>query len=108
VIPKVTVTLANESTGEARKTVTSESGEFVFTAVPSGTYTVAVEAPGFKSFRRTGVNVSAVERLPLGTIRLSVGDVTQSVVVASQGETVSAESAVRTVEYPKTRNGVKK
>ena len=93
VIPKVAVTLTNESTGETRKTVTSESGEFVFTAVPSGTYTVALEATGFKSLRRTGVNLSAVERLPLGTIRLSVGDVTQSVVVASQGETVSAESA---------------
>ena len=93
VVAKVSVTLTNESNGETRKTVTSESGEFVFIAVPSGTYTVAVEAPGFKGFRRTGVNLGAVERLPLGTIRLTVGDVTQSVVVASQGETVSAESA---------------
>jgi len=93
IVPKADITLTNEATGETRRTVSNESGEFVFTAVPSATYTVAIVVAGFQSVRRTGVFLPAIARLPLGTIRLSVGDVTQSLVVASQGETVSAEGA---------------
>ena len=93
VVPRAKVTLSNELNGETRETVTSDAGEFVFTAMPSGTYTVSVEANGFQTFRRTGVFLTAVGRLPLGSIRLAMGDVTQTVVVAAQGEGVSTENA---------------
>ena len=93
VVPRAKVTLSNELNGETRETATSDAGEFVFTAMPSGTYTVSVEANGFQTFRRTGIFLTAVGRLPLGSIRLALGDVTQTVVVAAQGEGVSTENA---------------
>jgi len=76
IVPSVVVTLENEETKQSRRTVANDAGEFVFTAVPPGTYSVSLEAKGFQSARRTGVVLPADARVPLGEIRLAVGEVT--------------------------------
>src|SRR5579862_5838150 len=49
-VAQAKVTLTNSATGVKRETVTNDAGRFNFTAVStSGTYTVAVEAPGFRN-----------------------------------------------------------
>src|SRR5215472_10607443 len=72
-VPGAAAHLENEETKQARATVSNEAGEFVFTAVPPGTYTVTIEAKGFQVTRRTGVILSADRRVPLGAISLIVG-----------------------------------
>ena len=46
------VTLTDQSTGIVRSTVTSDGGEYSFSAVNPATYTVSVQRPGFKTLDR--------------------------------------------------------
>ena len=50
VIPGATVTLTNAGTGAAQSHTTDTAGEFAFTFVRVGTYTVRIQADGFKAF----------------------------------------------------------
>ena len=92
-VPEANITLTDAATGAARVLVSSASGEFVFTAVRPGTYTVKVEKPGFKTHERKGVILTPNQRVPLGNIQLAVGQVTQTVEVTAQGEAVNTENA---------------
>src|SRR6478672_10834908 len=86
VIPNTEVSLQNELTGETRKTITSTSGDFVFPALPPGRYTVLIEKTGFKSFKVTGLILNATQRLALSTLRLTVGELAESVTVTQERE----------------------
>ena len=48
VLPNATVTVANPSTGVTRTVTASDTGDFVVPNLPPGTYTIRVEAEGFK------------------------------------------------------------
>jgi hypothetical protein len=93
VIPNAEISLLNEATGVIRKTQSNETGVFVFDAVQPGTYTVKVEKTGFRRFERTGVVLTANQRLPVGNIELAIGEITEIVTVRSEGETVKTDSA---------------
>lgn len=92
-IPGASVTLINEGTGDSRPIVTNEFGRFVFTAVQPGTYTIKVEMSGFRTFQRQGNVLTANEHLAVGSLQLSIGDVSQEVVVVAEGTPVQTESA---------------
>ena len=49
------VTLTNEGTSAQRSVVSNNLGEYVFSQVIPGTYTVSVEASGFKKIDRKGI-----------------------------------------------------
>ena len=72
VVPGVTVQLVNEATGTARQTGTNAVGEYDFSAVPPGTYTVRAALQGFKGFERTGVRV-ATQQFVTVDIALEIG-----------------------------------
>jgi hypothetical protein len=95
VVPGVSVTLVNEGTGASRTTESNDTGGFAFNSVPVGTYTVQLEKPGFKRFERTKLELTSTQRLALGDLELVVGEVSQTVTVAAQGEVVSTESSER-------------
>src|SRR5690348_1741811 len=46
-IPQAAVTLTNMATGSARSTVTTEAGDYTFTAVPPAVYTIQATHSGF-------------------------------------------------------------
>ncbi|HEV2353245.1 MAG TPA: carboxypeptidase-like regulatory domain-containing protein, partial [Puia sp.] len=50
VIPGANVTVTEERTGVATKGVTDSTGLYTITHLSPGTYTVTVQAPGFKRF----------------------------------------------------------
>lgn len=62
---------------------TSEGGDFVFTALQPGTYTVSVTAQGFKKLDRPNMVLNANDKLALGTLSLEVGSITESVEVTA-------------------------
>ena len=93
VIPGVEVTLINERTSETHNTVTNDTGEFVFAAVQPGTYAVKVEKTGFRGFNRKGIMLTVSERVALGRIQLELGEVSNTVNVTLEGETIDTESA---------------
>jgi len=93
VVPGASVTVTNEGTGAARTGESGSNGEFVFTALRPGEYTVKVEKAGFQASERKSINLTANQRVALGNVQLTVGQVTQTVEVTAQGEVVNTESA---------------
>ncbi len=52
VIPGATVTLTNNGTGATRTATTGPNGEYTFTTLQPGAYTVSVQAQGFSGFKQ--------------------------------------------------------
>ena len=55
VIPGVEVVLTNDATGESRTATTNETGEFVFTNLQPGTYSIKIERTGFRGLNRKNI-----------------------------------------------------
>src|SRR5437870_5306441 len=62
-IASAKVTLTNEGTNVARSGLSNASGEFVFSQLDPGTYTLAAEAPGFRKVERHNIIVATQEFL---------------------------------------------
>ena len=85
VVAGATVTLTNVEKHFSRTQSTTDSGNYVFTAVPPDRYKLEVEASGFK--RASVENVVALVDTPLDIdVQLEVGAVTETVVVTSGTE----------------------
>src|SRR6266849_905411 len=97
-VPGAKITLVSEKTKEIREASSNESGGFSLVAVQPDTYSVKVEHSGFRTFERTGIVVSASERIALGQIALQVGAVTETVTVTSQAARVETDTAESSAE----------
>jgi hypothetical protein len=87
VLANATVTVTNPATGVTRTVSTSDSGDFVVPNLPPGTYTIRVEAQGFKALEKTGLQLSATDRLNAGVLELELGGTAEVVnVSAGAGE----------------------
>lgn len=84
-----------DATGTIRQTQADASGSFVLSGLPPGSYTLVIEQPGFKKYERKAVPLPPNERLSLGTIRLELGAVTETISVTAEGATVQTASAER-------------
>ena len=83
-ITNATVVLTSESTKITRTTTSNGSGEYAFSAVAPGTYTVAVTTEGFKKAETAGIRVDAGNTIPFD-VKLQLGSTSQSVeVMASE------------------------
>lgn len=56
-LPNASVTLTNEATKLMRTTKSNGSGEYVFSALEPGKYTVASTMPGFKTTQKIGITL---------------------------------------------------
>jgi hypothetical protein len=97
------VALTSEGTGAARQTKTTEAGGFVFTALSPGTYSLKVEAPGFRTVLRSGIVLTANDRLALGEIQMTLGQLTETINVEANGAMVNTESAESTALLSSTQ-----
>lgn len=96
VVPGVEVTLTNQDTGATQATTkTNASGLFVFPSVQPGTYSVSIQAGGFKTFDKRDLHLSASQRLSAGNLQLEVGAATQTVNVEATPTPVQTESSER-------------
>ena len=102
-VPEATVTLTNEETGVSRSLTTDQWGNFVFTAVLPGRYTVSAEAKGFKRYDKKNLTITATERLSVGQLALEVGAVSESVTVTAQGTPVQTASHERSAVLTNTQ-----
>jgi hypothetical protein len=95
IIPGAKVKLTFELNGEERSEVTNETGDFFFGALVPGSYTVRVEAPGFRPREQKGNILAAAARLALGKLQLEVGSVTESVLVTAQAAIVATTTSAQ-------------
>ena len=87
-IPGATVEIVNEGTGLTRSQPTTSNGDFTFSDLPVGLYTVTVSNPGFQSYKHEKVEV-AVGRVTNLPITLGL---------ARQSETIEVVAAAATLE----------
>jgi hypothetical protein len=65
------------------ETTTNAEGFYTFPIIQPATYTVTIEASGFKKFVQTGIVVNASDRQSTGTTVLEVGDIATTVEVTA-------------------------
>src|SRR4030095_16526730 len=58
VLPGVTVTATGPALIQPQTTVTSETGNYRFPAVPPGSYSVSFELAGFNTLKRDGIQIT--------------------------------------------------
>ena len=92
VVPAASVTLTNEQTGGTYRQRTTDSGLYSFPALPVGTYSVTVEAPGFKT-ASMHKNELAVNTPLTVDIALEVGQLNDVVNVDARVELLQTSNA---------------
>ncbi len=86
------VQLISEATKATFSAQTSEVGNYVFDAVQSGSYTLTVEAAGFKKYSSRG-NTVAIGQPTTVNVSLEIGDLTQQVEVSAAAEIVQTSTS---------------
>jgi hypothetical protein len=81
-LPNAKVTLTETNTGVSRSFNTNESGNYTFSDLPPGTYTVTAEQTGFKKASRPGVDV-VVNTTGRVDLSLELGQLTETVEVTA-------------------------
>jgi hypothetical protein len=93
IISGASVSVLNEQTGAPLSVSSDPQGEFTLTFLPVGRYSMTVRANGFKEYKRTGLEVTAGQRLRL-SVTLELGAISESVSVSAEApllQTVTAE-----------------
>src|SRR6478735_7804060 len=93
VLPGVTVTATSPSALGAQTTVTSETGNYRFPAVPPGQYELTFELAGFNSLKRSGISIT------LGF----TANVNVELALATLQETVTVSGASPVIDTSSTR-----
>lgn len=89
------VTISNAQTGAVRAAKTNTEGYFLFTELLPGTYSLRINANGFKKYEQPRISITATERVNLPSISLEVGALTETVTVSAEAVRLQTESAER-------------
>jgi hypothetical protein len=93
-IPNAKVTATEPSKKTTVGTATNTAGDFTIAGLAPGSYTLAVEATGFKKLTRQNIALDASDKLAL-ELALEVGAVTESIEVSATAVTLQTESVER-------------
>ncbi|PYY23191.1 MAG: hypothetical protein DMG62_08805 [Acidobacteria bacterium] len=91
-VANATVILTEPATDVSRRTTTNSAGIYRFDAVDLGTYVVEVQAPGFRTLRKSGLEVQAARQLEVD-FALNVGGGSEIVNVEASAAEVSLQTS---------------
>ena len=91
-LPGATVSVKNDATGMTQKATSDGQGRYNFPGLAAGRYTVQVDAAGFTTTKKTGVQVSAGQATEL-PVSLALGNVSEEITVESN-EAASVAAAL--------------
>ena len=92
VIPRARVTVVEEHSGKQWETRSNEEGQFGFTLLPPGSYSITIWSPGFASFKKDKLKIAAKEELQMD-VTLHVGSVGGAAFLPNQPGTKDFPSA---------------
>ncbi len=101
VIPEASVTLTKQDTQATIKKTTNSSGDFTFTFIPIGTYTLKIEAKSFATYIATGITLLAGQQVRQ-TYQLQLGVATQTVSVTGSVPLINTVSAQQLHTFQQT------
>jgi hypothetical protein len=90
-LPGVAITVTNEETGQFRETVSNADGSYFVSRLAPGTYRVAAQLQGFKSYAQTGLRLE-VGRTATVDVQLQLGTLEESVTVQAESPLVDISS----------------
>jgi len=86
------VSLIDEATNIKRATVSTGAGEYVFSSLNPGTYTLVVESPSFKKYQQKGITVSTQQTVAID-VSLTIGSAAESIEVNASGPVIDTSTA---------------
>ena len=89
-LPGATVTLMNEGTGWSATVTSDRNGGFWFVALPSGSYSLVAQLPGFATARYEGIPLAS-GRNAAYAIRLDIASIAETVTVTGEAPAVLTE-----------------
>jgi len=92
IVPDASITVRSEAIGVTRTTTSSASGEFVVPNLPPATYSIVVDAKGFKKLEAKSVVLSAADKLNAGDLVLQVGTTTETISVTADSGQLQLQS----------------
>lgn len=95
VVPGAKVTLTNDATKDLRVVTSNDVGNYTFTAVFPGTYSIKVEAKNYAGQELTGITLHAGDQLKAPTIMLAVGSAQESVTVQAAPQIITTDGGQR-------------
>ncbi|MET0211611.1 MAG: carboxypeptidase regulatory-like domain-containing protein [Vicinamibacterales bacterium] len=103
VLPAVTVTAENIATKSIRTTVSTDTGDYVFTLLPIGAYTVKIELQGFQTVNArvdlaTGDRARVDAKMELGTVQENLTVSGEAPLLQTDSATVSSLIDQKTVQ----------
>src|SRR5579872_4696742 len=81
------------ATGQVRQATSNDRGDFVLNGLEPGVYTLAFSTSGFKKKVLENVTLTTGETLPVGSVKLEIGGVSETVSVSAQGAAVATRSS---------------
>lgn len=113
VLQDAQVTMTSTTTGAVYNTTSDERGDFTVGFLPVGSYTLTVEAKGFKTYRRTDLEFTSGQELRL-TVPMELGAMTEQVVVQAEAPLVQNASVTlrdtlsttQVMELPQARRNI--
>ena len=91
VLPAVSVTAENVATKISRSTITSPTGDYTFTLLPIGAYTVKIELAGFQTVNAR-VDLATGDRARVDA-KMQVGTVAESVLVTGDAPLLQTDTS---------------
>lgn len=91
-LPNATVTLKSLATNQSRVATTDASGNYIFTLLQPGHYSITVSSAGFKASNVADLGVEAGDRAR-SDLKLQLGDVNETVNVEAQTPLLQSENA---------------
>ena len=85
------VTITSAGTNISTKATSNTDGNYTFTNVQIGVYSITVEHPGFKKYSQQGISLTTGQTLGIDVV-LQVGNVTETVQVTSEAPQLEAET----------------
>ncbi len=100
VLSGASVMLKSDATGQSRTTTTGSNGNYRFSLLPPGNYTITVTMSGFsKAEERAAVNVGQAS---IADVKMAVGTSSQTVEVNATAPLVQADSADLSTNFSST------
>ena len=97
IVPGAAIRLVQAETGRERQLKSGEQGAFSIGGLDAGRYSLTISHSGFKTLEVSDLRLATGERLPVGELRMELGQVTETVSVVERGgavvQTQSAERA---------------
>jgi hypothetical protein len=91
-----TITARDQERGVSFPATTNEDGIYAYPRIPSGTYTLRVEAPGFKNYTRPDILLEVNQRGRVD-VALQLGSVSETIEVSSEAALLQTETTLVSV-----------